>query len=155
MPDHPLGDTLSRCSGLLEHTHAMLGPPGDGDWTSYGSLLDQDAVRARLNALSHHYAAPAALAAQFLTGWVGAVVTRLPAAAVFAERRLPLLQSSDLWLRSAVDEQTPDVPGWFDAFSCCVRPTPSWSRSWRPCTCSPGADRGRSGRRWPMTWRSA
>lgn len=115
--DISLTGTLARCSDLVGDWSARVGCPLEPGWSSYAELLDDRAISRRLRELTDHYQGPTAMAAQFLVGWIASAVTVVPVASLVAERRLPLLDPTGLWLRAAADEEDPGGPEWYDAMA--------------------------------------
>lgn len=94
--EHPLAETLARLAPALPAWPAQLGEPDGPGWTRYDELLDETGLRDRLAAAEAHLGGGSALAAQSTVGRIAGPPVALMAAAVFAERRLPVLDPAQI-----------------------------------------------------------
>jgi hypothetical protein len=98
-PAHPLAATLARIAPALPRWPARLGPPDGPGWTRYDELLDETVLRARLADAEVGLGGGSALATQTTVGRIAGPPVMLMAAAVFTDRRLPVLDAEQIALR--------------------------------------------------------
>ncbi|WP_214364336.1 (2Fe-2S)-binding protein [Pseudonocardia sp. H11422] len=97
--EHPLAGTLARLAGPLPQWPVRLGPPDGPGWRPYPELLAEGAVESLLAEVDAALRGGPALASQTLVGRVAGPVVGILAAALFAERRLPVLEPEQIAFR--------------------------------------------------------
>lgn len=102
--EHPVAGTLTRLAEPLPSWPVHLGPPEEAGWRRYPGLLADAALGTLLDDLDRHLHGGRALAAQTLVGRVAGPVSTVLAAAVFTERRLPVVGPGGLALGRLVAE---------------------------------------------------
>jgi hypothetical protein len=97
--EHPLARTLAGVAASLPAWQVWVGRPEGPAWTRYDDACEERSVARRLDELDRHYRGGLPVAAHSLVGRIAGPPATIMAAAVFRERRLPLVAPDGLALR--------------------------------------------------------